>query len=71
MDLESSKHQMIASTRTIYYCYMFRFEKKKKKKKKKKKETYLLAAKMQAILFEHNLQFYVIFTVFRNIHGFK
>ena len=29
LDLDSSKwHQMIASTRTIYYCYMFRFKKR-------------------------------------------
>ena len=32
-------------------------------------KAYLLATKIHTILFEHNLQFYVFFTVFRNIHG--
>ena len=39
IDLERSKwHQMIASTRTIFYCYMFRL-----------KKTYLLATKIKAM----------------------
>ena len=31
----------------------------------------MLATEIQAILFEHNLQLYVMFTIFRNIHGYQ